>query len=71
MANLLLWIGRIGGVVGLLMCLIAVFARARGMYGLAGFQVGTVLLAGMAAMLAGCLGYLAALAERGRDRRDV
>jgi hypothetical protein len=71
MAKLLLWIGRTGGVAGVLMCLIAVLTRARGMYSLAGFQVGTVLLAGMAAMLVGCLGYVAALAERGRDRRDL
>jgi hypothetical protein len=60
---LLLWIGRIGGAVGVLLCVIAVLARIRGMFGLAGFQVGTVLLAGMAAMLVGCLGYLAAIAE--------
>jgi hypothetical protein len=62
--NLLLWIGRIGGAVGLLMCAIAVLTRVRGDYILAGYQVGTVLLAGMAAMLVGCLGYLAAIAER-------
>jgi hypothetical protein len=55
--------GRIGGAVGVLLCVIAVLARIRGMFGLAGFQVGTVLLAGMAAMLVGCLGYLAAIAE--------
>jgi hypothetical protein len=36
----------------------------RGVYGLAGFQIGTLLLAGMAAMILGCLGYLAAAAER-------
>ena len=63
MTILLLWVGRIGGAVGVLLCVIAVLARIRGMYGLAGFQVGTVLLAGMAAMLVGCLGYLAAIAE--------
>ena len=63
MTILLLWIGRIGGAVGVLLCVIAVLARIRGMFGLAGFQVGTVLLAGMAAMLVGCLGYLAAIAE--------
>jgi hypothetical protein len=67
-AKLLLWIGRIGGTVGVLLCVIAVLARTRGMYGLAGFQVGTVLLAGMAAMLAGCLGYLAAVAEFRRQQ---
>jgi hypothetical protein len=67
MAHLLLWVGRIGGAVGVLMCVIAVLARIRGVYGLAGFQTGTVLLAGIAAMLVGCLGYLAVVAER--DRR--
>jgi hypothetical protein len=52
-----------GGVVGVLLCTVAVLARLRGVYGIAGFQIGTVLLAGMAAMLIGCVGYLAALAE--------
>ena len=66
MQSLLLWIGRIGGAVGVLLCIIAVLTRIRGVYGLAGFQIGTVLLAGMAAMLVGCLGYLAAVAEHGR-----
>ena len=49
----------------MLMCLIAMFARARGIYNLAGFQMGTLLMAGMAVMLVGCLGYLATIAERG------
>lgn len=66
MENLLLWIGRLGGVVGVVLCAVAVLARIGGAYVLAGFQVGTLLLAGMAAMLVGCLGYLAALAERTR-----
>ena len=66
MENLLRWVGRIGGAAGLLLCVAAVLARLRGIYGIAGFQIGTLLLAGMAAMLAGCLGYLAALAESGR-----
>ena len=62
-----MWFGRIGGVAGVLLCAIAVLARIRGVYGLAGFQTGSVLLAGIAAMLVGCLGYLAAVAERDRD----
>jgi len=64
--NLLLWTGRVGGALGIVLCAVAVLARLRNVYGIAGFQVGTVLLAGMAAMLVGCLGYLAALAERPR-----
>ncbi len=64
MANLLLWVGRLGGITGVILCAIAVVARFRGVYNLAGFQVGTFLLVGMAAMLVGCLGYLASIAER-------
>jgi len=61
--RLLLWLGRIGGVVGVLLCAIAMLARLRGIYTLQGFQVGTLLLAGIGAMVLGCLGYLAAIAE--------
>jgi hypothetical protein len=67
MSNFLRWVGRIGGAVGVLVCGMAALARLRGMYNLAGFQTGTVLLAGIAAMLLGCLGYLAAAAEGGHD----
>ena len=67
MANLLLWIGRLGGMAGAVVCAIAIVVRLRGMYTLAGFQVGTLFLAGIAAMLVGCLGYLAAIAERPRS----
>lgn len=63
MANVLLWIGRLGGIAGVILSAVAVLVRLRGVYSVAGFQVGTLLLAGMAAMLAGCLGYLAAMAE--------
>jgi hypothetical protein len=37
--------------------------RRRGVYNVAGFQIGTLLLAGIAAMTVGCLAYLAAIAE--------
>ena len=66
MATFLLWIGRIGGAAGVFLSVIAVLVRIRGVYNIAGFQIGTVLLAGMAAMLVGCLGYVAAVAERDR-----
>jgi hypothetical protein len=65
--TLLLWIGRLGAAAGLVICAIAVVGRLRGVYNLAGFQIGTLLLAGIAAMLVGCLGYLAAIAERPRS----
>jgi hypothetical protein len=65
--TLLLWIGRLGGAAGVVICAVAVLGRLRGVYNLAGFQIGTLLLAGIAAMLVGCLGYLAAIAERPRS----
>ncbi|TMH56822.1 MAG: hypothetical protein E6H53_14140 [Betaproteobacteria bacterium] len=64
MGTLLVWIGRLGGSVGVVLSAVAVFARYRGTYNVAGFQVGTLLLGGIAAMVLGCLGYLAFMAER-------
>jgi hypothetical protein len=61
MENLLLWIGRIAGVVGVLLCAVAVIARLSGHYLLASFQVGTLFQAGMAAMIAGGLSFLVVL----------
>ena len=67
MPSLLVWVGRLGGIAGLLLSLAAVLLRFRGVYNFGGFQIGTLLLAGIAAMLVGCLGYLAALLEGRRD----
>ena len=67
METLLLWIGRLGGAAGVVICAVAVLGRLRGVYNLAGFQIGTLLLAGIAAMVVGCLGYLVAIAERPRS----
>jgi hypothetical protein len=64
MRSLLVWVGRLGGIVGVLLCAASVLLRLRGVFSVAGFQIGTLLLAGVAAMLVGCLGYLAALVER-------
>ena len=44
MEKLLLWIGRLGGIVGVILCAVALVARLRGVYNVAGFQVGTFLL---------------------------
>lgn len=68
MRELLIWIGRVAGVAGAAVCAVAVVTRLVGAYWLAGFQVGTLLLAGVAAMVLGCLGYLAALTEQFRGR---
>jgi hypothetical protein len=63
---LLRWIGRLGGAAGVVLCAVAVLMRLRGVYNVAGLQVGTLLLAGIAAMMLGCLAYVASIAERPR-----
>jgi hypothetical protein len=67
MQALLIWIGRVAGVIGIAVIGVAIAARLGGAYWLGSFQVGTLLQAGMAATLLACLGYVAALAERPRS----
>jgi hypothetical protein len=61
--NLLRWTGRSAGVAGVLLCLVSFIARAAGVWTIGGFQVGSVLQAGMAGMILGCLAYLAVLVD--------
>jgi hypothetical protein len=61
MEGLYLIVGRLAGAAGVLIVIAAVVARLLGHYWVGGLQVGTVLQAGIAAMLVGCLGFLAAL----------
>jgi hypothetical protein len=68
MHRALLWGGRIAGLVGVLFVTLAVAARLAGSYWLGTFQLGTLLLAGIAAMVLGCLCLLALVVER-MDRR--
>lgn len=63
MHALLLWIGRLAGLAGVLLCGVAVAARLSGSYELGSFQALTLLDAGTAAMVMACLAYLALLAE--------
>ncbi len=67
MNKLLLWTGRSAGVVGVLLCVVSVVLRAAGKFVAGGFQVGTLLQAGMAMMILGCLAYLAVLVDAARD----
>lgn len=64
MGNLLMWLGRLAGCLGVLLCAVAVGARLTGTWAVGGIQVGTLLQVGMAAMILGCLAYCANLAER-------
>ena len=66
MINLLLWIGRIAGLLGLAAAGVAVAVRASGAFHLAGLQAGTLLQAGIAALACGAWAYAASLAERRR-----
>jgi hypothetical protein len=61
--NLLRWLGRSAGVIGVLLCAVSFLARAVGVWTIGGFQIGTVLQAGMAGMILGCLAYLAVLVD--------
>lgn len=65
MINLLIWVGRIAGLLGLLLGTTAVVARAMGLWRIGDLQVGTLLLVSVAAMALGALAYSAAVAERG------
>jgi hypothetical protein len=64
MEAILLAVGWLAGALGVLLTIAAAGMRLAGHYWLAGFSTGTVLLAGIAAMLIGCLGFLAVLASR-------
>ncbi len=66
MESLLLWIGRLAGLAGVFLCGWAAFTRLTGLFFAGGFQVGTLLLAGMAAMLVACLCFLVILTNRAR-----
>ena len=69
MNDMLLWGGRGAGVIGLLLCVAGVGGRVSGQYWLGPFQVGTLLLAGTSAMIAGCFCLLVLLTRRtGGDR---
>jgi hypothetical protein len=59
-----LWLGRISGALGALLCAVSVIYRLLGNYWIAGFQVGTLLQAGVAALTFACFCLLLYLSER-------
>ncbi|MDS4019313.1 MAG: hypothetical protein RKR03_02195 [Candidatus Competibacter sp.] len=70
METLLLWIGRLAGLAGVAITSIAIGARLTGAFWIGGFQAGTLLQAGMAAMILACLAHLVALTSRGGGDRS-
>ncbi|HMO47431.1 MAG TPA: hypothetical protein PKB14_15530 [Rubrivivax sp.] len=66
MIELLLWIGRLAGLLGLAATAVAVALRVSGTWHVGGLQLGTLLQAGIAALACGAWAYAASLAERRR-----
>ena len=60
----LAWLGRVLGIVGLVVCAVSGLARLAGRYTLNGFPVITSFQAGIALLVAGCFFLLLALASR-------
>jgi hypothetical protein len=66
---LLIWIGRLAGLLGLAAISCAVVLRAMGIWHFGSLQIGTLMNAGVAAMVLGAWAYSASIAERrGADR---
>jgi hypothetical protein len=65
-SNLLILIGRLAGILGVILGAASVAARAMGMFFIGTLQVGTLLQASIASMVLGALAYAAAVAERRR-----
>ena len=64
MEILLLWVGRLAGLTGVVLSVCAVYYRVTGSFFAGGFQVGTLLQAGMTSILIGCLCLLVVLTNR-------
>lgn len=69
MEGLLLLLGRAAGLVGLLACLVAGVVRLSGKFYLAGFQVATLLQAGIGLTVVGCFLLLLASTGPGQNGR--
>jgi predicted Kef-type K+ transport protein len=69
MNRLLLSMGWVAAVAGALVCAVAVVARLGGHYVLGPFQLGTLLVAGIALMTAACVCLLLVLVRRADPRR--
>ena len=64
MEALLVWVGRLAGLSGVVVCAVAIVLRLTNNFLFRGFQVTTLAQAGTAAMILGCLCFTAAITER-------
>ena len=69
MDGLLLLLGRAAGVAGMVLCIVAGFVRVSGVYYLGGFELATLLQAGVGAVVVGCFFLLLVLAGRSSRMR--
>ena len=68
MNTILLGVGRVAGFAGAIMCALAVVLRIGGHYTIGNFQLGTLLVAGIAAMTGACFCLLLYVVNRADDR---
>jgi len=61
--------GVVAGLIGLLLMSVAVAARLAGHFVFSGFATGTMMLAGIGAISAGCFLLLWAVADQARKQR--
>lgn len=69
MDALLLWLGRVAGCGGLLLCVVAVVVRLAGNYYLGSFQLMTLMAGGAVAVVVGCFLLLLVLTAPARAGR--
>ena len=67
MSNTLDFVGRITGIIGLLVCAVAGTLRLGGSYYLADIELAAVFLAGVGLLIAGCFVKLEAASLRRQD----
>ena len=70
MDGLLLLLGRIAGVAGLALCVVAAVTRLGGAYYLGGFELATLLQAGVAVVVVGCFLLFLVLTARSLPARE-
>jgi hypothetical protein len=63
MTMLLLWLGRLAGLLGLAVSVAAVAMRLSGVWHFGGLPLGTLLQGGIAALACGAWAYAASIAE--------
>ena len=67
----MLLLGRTAGLGGLILCIAAAVVRLQGKYYMGGFQLSTLLQAGIALTVVGCFFLLWALTASGKTGSEV